>query len=156
MPSLPPHGPPPTVPHIVCKDGFYWALGRTRRGPFPCKTAELRTRTVVEVAATYEGDAQSRAQALAELTEGERLLLYPQSCICGQNHLTNVANLVRAWQSIDAGVRPACGALATQSYIKIAAVRGDTPEDTARAQALAASSAALRAVPPSDRQGAAR
>ncbi len=137
----------PQLPHVVCKDGCFWALGRTTRGPFPCRTVEVRSLSVQQVQATYEGDAQSRAEQLAALTPGERAALYPSSCSCGQNHWTAAANLVRAWSQIDEGVRPACSGLSTKSYLAIGAIRHTDPLEAARAQGLAASAAAANGAP---------
>jgi hypothetical protein len=146
MPFLPASSRAPMVAHVACADGFYWALSRTsRRGGFPCATVEARSLSVAQVAATYEGDAQTRAEALAGLREGERLALYPRACAgCGQDHSINAASLVRAWRSISASARIACQGLAVGAYLKIAAVRGDTPDQTAELQVLAAMAAGMR------------
>lgn len=142
MPYLPLSHPAPSVPHVVCKDGFYWGDRRASGSPFPCRTVELRALLVTQVAATYEGDAQSRAEALAGLTEGQRAQLYPSACVCGRSHWANVANLVRAWSQIAPSAREACVGLAADAYIRIAAVRGG-PE----AQISAAAVAGMRTTP---------
>jgi hypothetical protein len=132
--------PVPSVPVVICRDGYYWSGSRTRRRQgFPCATVEVRSLTVDQVAATYEGEAQQRAAALAALTDGQRVALYPSRCPeCEQNHAINVANLLRAWSAIHPAAREACARLPTQAYIAVAAVRGDTPEETARLQVLEA------------------
>lgn len=139
MPFSPLANGPPSVPHVVCRDGYYWAHGRTARGAgFPCAKVEARALTVAQVAATYEGDAQSRAAALASLTDGTRLALYPAKCDCGRDHAINVANLVRAYRTIAVSARPACVGLASHTYLKVAAIKANTPDETAQAQAMAA------------------
>lgn len=146
MPYLPLSHPAPSVPHVVCRDGYYWGDRRASGSPFPCRVVELRALTVQQVSGTYEGDAQSRAQALSGLTEGQRAALYPTACACGRNHWVNPANLVRAWGNIAPGARPACAGLAADAYIRIGAVGRTEMGEQGRqeAQVLAASAAGMR------------
>ena len=137
---------PPSVPSVGCRDGYYWSGNRTnRKVQFPCAYVEVRALSIVQVAATYEGDAQSRARALAALTDGQRLTLYPAQCPgCGQDHAKNAANLLRAWRAIHPDAREACATVPIKDYFRIAACRGATPSETLEAQLLAAAQSAFR------------
>lgn len=147
MPYLPLSQPAPSIGHVVCRDGYYWGDRRASGSAFPCGVVELRGLSIEQVSATYEGDAQSRAEALTRLTEGQRAALYPVACrVCGRNHWSNPANLVRAWSAIDPAARAACVGLAADAYIRIGGMRGGLDE-----QVHAALVAGMRSAPRSSR-----
>lgn len=136
----------PTHACVGCRDGYYWGDPRTtRKGLFPCANIELRSVTVAVVAATYEGAAQSRAEALCLLTEAQRALLYPAACpACGRNHAINTGSLVRAYRQIVPELRKLCTDLPIQDYLRLAAVRGARPEEVHAAQLQFLAEAAFR------------
>lgn len=91
-----------------------------------------------------EGPALARGEALASLTAGQLLALFPESCgSCGANHRIGAENLARAYRAILPTARAAAAMLGARHLIALATVRGDNAEETAQRQALHA--AALRA-----------
>ena len=128
---------------LQCRDGGYGHPSRE----CPKGIVSLSVR---EVRSCFEGRALARADAIAQLTGQQFLILFPENCeYCGCNHKIAAENLRRAARALtNAEVRSLLAHAGTNEVLRVAAIRRSTPEDTVRAQ----QALARERVPPPDTQ----
>lgn len=139
MPGISFPAEPPATPHLICCDGYY--VHPTR----PACVEGYTALPLARVLAAFEGRPLARAEAVASLTQGQRLALFRRACpVCPRDHHKAAENLARAWGQLAPGAREAAAELGTADLLRLVRVQGRTPEETATLQILAAAAARLK------------
>lgn len=136
----------PSFSHYVCRDGFWWHHEPKRRACYQGRTHL----SCAELEALFYGPAIDRGEAIAKLTAGSLLSIFPEDCAQNAhngrrvNHRTAAESLARVSRAITSPkVRARARLLATRFVLPLATRVGATDQETEIAQLLECAKAKL-------------